>query len=318
LLTLLLRCVYRSGSDFGAGATVVVSYTNGIYAYPGQPCSYLVAHTQVRPSILYWFPFLRLVLLTALLAPTRCYLQCRSLVLQISRHPFFSFFVLPFCITDLQVRCTTAKGVGVGHHFTLTVAGQSGSTSVQVLSKSPLSLLPLLSGAIPVLAVLAVPVCTWYLLSLIAVLIPAVNVVACAACLHAQSTSLCLMLILALRMCSVTCLPAQSASYTAPLISNVAIAGGTMSTVGGEPITLTGTNFGPTSGHVVAVGYATSVPLALAYTALSCAVTSDSVSVLCLTANGVGAGHAFTITVGGQASPASVSSLPEIRAHVVF
>lgn len=92
--------------------------------------------------------------------------------------------------------------------------------------------------------------------------------------------------------------------YDSPAISR--FEGSTlMTTAGGSTMTLTGTNFGPTTGHTVTATYGVAGDGATTYTATNCQVTVSHTRMTCDGAAGVGALHAWVVTVGGQASEIS-------------
>jgi hypothetical protein len=94
-------------------------------------------------------------------------------------------------------------------------------------------------------------------------------------------------------------------------------------TVGGQPVLITGDQFGPVSmlGGVfsplpnVTAAYGQPSDVSLRYTAASCAVTTAQTVITCYTAPGVGFGHIWQVTVAGQAAPRLPSYLSE-SAHV--
>ena len=95
-------------------------------------------------------------------------------------------------------------------------------------------------------------------------------------------------------------------SYAAPTISSVTIgsSGTTMTTNGGETVTITGTNYGPTS--ITATVIATYGTTGTEYTATSCARSSNT-EITCTTVAGVGASLQWIVNVAGQPSVASTS-----------
>ncbi len=104
-----------------------------------------------------------------------------------------------------------------------------------------------------------------------------------------------------------------STSYAAPAITSVAtqdaaLAATMLSTTGGDVIVLTGTNFGPTGAAQgpLLVTYTGTVTGTDTFTAAYCAVTTADTQITCTTVVGVGAYFAWTVEVGGQASPASI------------
>jgi hypothetical protein len=81
-----------------------------------------------------------------------------------------------------------------------------------------------------------------------------------------------------------------------------------------EAVFIAGTDFGPASevDNLLSVTFthATPKPDSLVYVATSCAVNVSHVGILCTTPPGVGAGHVWTVHLGGQSSYASGGAAP--------
>jgi hypothetical protein len=100
-------------------------------------------------------------------------------------------------------------------------------------------------------------------------------------------------------LCSAPCDPhfcfgSQKTSYKLP---NITAVSGTVAllTNGGQPITLTGTDFGAVaSGATISVGYGNGVYI---YTAVSCAVTVSHTAAECNSVAGIGAGFSLASVV---------------------
>eukprot|EP00808_Paulinella_micropora_P022933 g26443.t1 len=98
---------------------------------------------------------------------------------------------------------------------------------------------------------------------------------------------------------------ARTTSYSPPLPTAVAVSGGaaTLATTGGETVTISGTNFGP-SGTTVSAWYVNSlgVRYPTSGSLANCAVPAgkDSIQVVCTSAAGVGASLIWTVSVDGQ------------------
>ena len=125
---------------------------------------------------------------------------------------------------------------------------------------------------------------------------------------------------------------AQSAleiNYKVPRITGLSAAGGSMPTVGGWIVTLTGQHFGPanedSNDNFIRVTYgledATGVnPGALVtrtFGAKSCNVTVSHTQMQCVSSEGVGADLLFSATVGGQASTSDAGARLSYTAPVV-
>ena len=99
-------------------------------------------------------------------------------------------------------------------------------------------------------------------------------------------------------------------AYSPPSISAISIVGkSTFSTLGGDAVVLTGTNFGPLDvQNVVSATYRNNAlgDFALGpFTARDCAVTVAHTEITCSSAPGVGHDHRWQVEVGGQASQQS-------------
>ena len=100
----------------------------------------------------------------------------------------------------------------------------------------------------------------------------------------------------------------QKKSYKPPKLLEISGSGATEAgTVGGQEILISGEQLGPPS---MGVDPLSAIPLlvtygrgdASRYTAASCVVVDNHIRVRCLTAPGVGKGHSWKLTVGGQTS----------------
>ena len=80
-----------------------------------------------------------------------------------------------------------------------------------------------------------------------------------------------------------------------------------MGTAGGTSITITGSNFGPTSSSGIAATYGGSS--GTDYSATSCSVSTAHTTITCTSSVGVGADHKWIVTVGGQTSALSSATL---------
>jgi hypothetical protein len=92
--------------------------------------------------------------------------------------------------------------------------------------------------------------------------------------------------------------------YTPPSITGVSMSVSGLSTSGSDTVTITGSNFGPTSTSASLIGGSYG-PTASEVAFTSCSVTVNHSTVVCVSAPGVGAGHQVAISLAGQASGAS-------------
>ena len=91
--------------------------------------------------------------------------------------------------------------------------------------------------------------------------------------------------------------PTDMTSYAAPSVSGVASTA--LDTLGGDSITLSGTNFGPV-GTAVTVTYGP-------YTATGCSTTTANTEITCTTAADVVTGYAWTVNVGDQSGTSTTA-----------
>jgi hypothetical protein len=95
-------------------------------------------------------------------------------------------------------------------------------------------------------------------------------------------------------------------SYATPAISTITGAGSVNASVyGGQLITITGTNFGPSQSKLDSVTYG---PGGTEYKASGCTLTTLHKAIRCLTAAGVGKDLKWMVTVDGQSSSASTTT----------
>ena len=92
-------------------------------------------------------------------------------------------------------------------------------------------------------------------------------------------------------------LDGTTGTWTAVTGVAVSTPSGLMSTLGGEPLVLSGTNLGnePASRHTVSLASATRSLLAT-----GCHITGPHVTLTCFTPEAAGAGYTVTVTVAGQ------------------
>jgi hypothetical protein len=88
-----------------------------------------------------------------------------------------------------------------------------------------------------------------------------------------------------------------------------------LATVGGETITINGTNFGSTGAFTVILS---SSAARLNYTATACTLTVPHVTIQCLTPAGVGVNYTWIVIVGGQSGVSASSFLASYGAPVLM
>ena len=110
----------------------------------------------------------------------------------------------------------------------------------------------------------------------------------------------------------------HTTSYIPPALSNVVSSGPhkMMRTVGGDTVTLTGTNLGPPSQKdIITLRWSSPHVQGELYETSSCHISTPHSVATCTSVRGVGANHTFSITIGAQESARSenqVSYLPPI------
>ena len=99
---------------------------------------------------------------------------------------------------------------------------------------------------------------------------------------------------------------ASSIGYASPIITDI-LGANNSQTTGGNEITIRGTDFGPSdSGFVAFARYgnpnASSIPRPLPFDAINCRVPleNDFNNIICIMAPGVGSGHSWRVTLGGN------------------